>query len=59
MPCASALPVVHPQSANRHFKVLNYSPTTKSLEIAGDWAIEVGVANATYQLTSRTPACAS
>jgi hypothetical protein len=38
---------------------MNYSPTTKSLEIAGDWAIEVGVANATYQLTSRTPACAS
>lgn len=35
------------------FKVLNYSPTIKSLEIAGDWAIEVGVANATFQLSAK------
>jgi hypothetical protein len=35
------------------FKVLKYSPTIKSLQIADDWAIEVGVANATFQLTAK------
>ena len=35
------------------FKVLSYTPTIKSLQVAGDWAIEVGVANATFQLTAK------
>jgi len=35
------------------FKVLNYVSDIKEIQIAGDWAIEVGSVQATYKLSAK------
>jgi uncharacterized protein (TIGR02246 family) len=41
------------RSANPDFKVLNYVSDIKDIQIAGDWAIEVGNVQATYKLSAK------
>lgn len=39
--------------ANPDFKVLNYVSDIKDIQIAGDWAIEIGNVQATYKLSAK------
>ena len=41
------------RAANPDFKVLNHFSDIKDIQIAGDWAIEVGNLQATYKLSAK------
>jgi uncharacterized protein (TIGR02246 family) len=41
------------RAANPDFKVLNYVSDIKEIQIAGDWALEVGNVQATYKLSAK------
>lgn len=41
------------RSGNPDFKVLNYVSDIKEAEIAGDWPIEVGNVQVTYNLSAK------
>jgi ketosteroid isomerase-like protein len=41
------------RAGNPDFQVLNYVSDIKEIQIAGDWAIEVGNVQATYKLSAK------
>ncbi|HMD07803.1 MAG TPA: nuclear transport factor 2 family protein [Candidatus Acidoferrum sp.] len=41
------------RAGNPDFKVLNYVSDIKEIQIAGDWALEVGNVQATYKLSAK------